>query len=103
MSEKNLVFGVKAMAERKAVAMEQLAGLAIEGFVMVGRTKKGIVFEEVATGAMLELSAVAKKEDYDFAEAEAEYLEAIETASERKAKAEAKKAKDQAKKAKASE
>ena len=100
MTEKSTVFAQKVMAERKHTFTEALKGLEVEGFILLGVTKKGVIFEEVATGAMVELTAVAKKEDFDFGEAEAEYLEAIEAKAEKErvkaekiAKAEAKKAK----------
>jgi hypothetical protein len=100
MTEKSTVFTQKIMAERKHTFTEALKGLTVEGFALLGVTKKGVVFEEVATGAMVELTAVAKKEEFDFSEAEAEYLEALEAKAEKErvkaekvAKAEAKKAK----------
>jgi len=93
------MFTQKLMAERKHLFNEALQTLEVQGFIFVGVTKKGIVFEEANTGAMVELTAVAKKQNYNFAEEEAEYLDAVEARVEKeRAKAE-KLAKIEAKKA----
>jgi len=99
----NLNFGTVAMGERKNTFMDALAVLNVEGYVYVGRTKKGHVFEEVATGAFVELAAVAKKETFDFGEAEGEYLDAVKAREEKAALAEKKRLEREAKKAKAEE
>ena len=96
----NKTFGRDAMATRKEVFMNVLAILEVEGYTYVGRTKKGHVFEETATGAFVELTAVAKKEDFDFGDAESEYLEAVEAREQRAAEAERKRLEREAKKAK---
>jgi hypothetical protein len=95
----NVIFSQKVMAERKHTFNEALKGLTVEGFNFVGVTKKGVIFEEVATGAMVELSAVAKKEEFDFNEAEAEYNEAVEAKAEKERVKAEKLAKIEAKKA----
>ena len=96
----NKTFGRDAMASRKALFMEALKEIKVEGFEYVGQTKKGHVFEETETGAFVELTAVAKKEDFDFSDAESEYLEAIEAREAKAKEAEAKKLAREAKKAK---
>lgn len=93
------VFGRDEMAARKALFMDALAGLEVEGYAYVGRTKKGHVFEELATGAFVELAAVAKKESFDFAAEEEEYLDAVKAREERAAEAERKRKEREAKKA----
>jgi len=98
MTEKN-VFGVKEMAERKATFMEALASLQVEGFTHVGQTKKGHVFEENENGAFVELVAVAKKDSFNFSDAEDEYLEAVKAREEKAELAEKKKLAREAKKA----
>jgi len=93
-------YTTKEMAQRKAVFTETLSDLSVAGYVLVGRTKEGMVYED-GEGHMVVVTAVAKKESYDFAEAEAEFLDSLEAQAERKAKAEAKKAKAEGKKTKA--
>jgi signal transduction histidine kinase len=83
-------FGRDEMAERKSLFMNVLEGLKVEGYTYVGRTKKGHVFEELSTGAFVELAAVAKKPTFDFAGEEEEYLDAIKAREEREKEAERK-------------
>jgi hypothetical protein len=94
-------FGTVEMGARKAVFMGELEALKVEGYVYVGRTKKGHVFEEVATGAFVELTAVEKKDTFDFGEAEGEYLDAVEEREAKATLAEQKRVAREAKKAQA--
>jgi len=85
------MFSPKVMSKRKAIFMDSIETIKIEGYEYLGRTKKGHVFQEISTEAFVEISAVAKKEDFDFGDAENEYLEAVEARKVKAKEAEAKK------------
>ena len=67
-----------------------------------GRTKEGLAFTD-SEGNVVVMKLIAKKDNFDLADALEEYEESQEKASEKKKKADEKKKKDQEKKAKEKE
>jgi len=97
------MFTVKLMAERKVIFMDRIEEtLEVPGYVFIGRSKKGLIYETEIDGevAYVEVEAVAKKAEFDAQDAIAELAEAQAVALEKKLKQEQKVASAKAKKAK---
>ena len=90
--------------QAKEVREKLFADMALDGFTIEGRTKEGLAFSDVE-GNIIVVKIVAKKDDFDladaleeFVEAEAKALEKEKKHSEKVNKAKEKKEKEEIKK-----